>query len=31
MVAIGRQLPRELWGAYASAIEEALAQEPASR
>ncbi len=31
MVAIGRQLPRELWGAYASAIEEALAQGPASR
>jgi 1-acyl-sn-glycerol-3-phosphate acyltransferase len=31
MVAIGRLLPRELWGAYASAIEEALAQERAGR
>ena len=31
MVAIGRLLPRELWGAYASVIEEALAQERAGR
>ncbi|MGQ9571739.1 MAG: hypothetical protein ACUVV3_00905 [Dehalococcoidia bacterium] len=30
MAAIGRLLPRELWGAYASAIEEALAQEGVS-
>ncbi len=31
MVAIGRLLPRELWGVYAPAIEEALAQERADR
>ena len=31
MVAIGRLLPRELWGVYAPAVEEALAQEKASR
>jgi 1-acyl-sn-glycerol-3-phosphate acyltransferase len=31
MVAIGRLLPRELWGVYASVIEEALAQERAGR
>ena len=31
MVAIGRLLPRELWGVYAPAIEEALAQERAGR
>jgi hypothetical protein len=30
MVAIGRLLPRELWGVYAPAIEEALAPEKAS-
>jgi 1-acyl-sn-glycerol-3-phosphate acyltransferase len=29
MVSIGRLLPQELWGVYASAIEEALAQERA--
>jgi 1-acyl-sn-glycerol-3-phosphate acyltransferase len=31
MVAIGRLLPRELWGVYAPVIEEALAQERAGR
>ena len=31
MVAIGRLLPSELWGVYAPAIEEALAQERAGR
>jgi hypothetical protein len=31
MVAIGRLLPRELWGVYAPAIEEALAQERTDR
>jgi len=31
MVAIGRLLPRELWGVYASVIEEALVQERAGR
>jgi hypothetical protein len=31
MVAIGRLLPEELWGVYAAAIHEALAQEPAPR
>jgi 1-acyl-sn-glycerol-3-phosphate acyltransferase len=31
MVAIGRLLPQELWGVYAAAIQEALAQERAPR
>jgi len=31
MVAIGRLLPRELWGAYGRAVEEALAQERVGR
>jgi hypothetical protein len=31
MVAIGRLLPRDLWGVYAPAIEDVLAQEGASR
>ena len=31
MVAIGRLLPEELWGVYAAAIQEALAQERAPR